>query len=492
MELKLRTDFTKRSRYICLAILTLLLSLLFFYQVTTSFRMSITEYNYDGDFGRDLLRMTEIMHGKFTLIGPQLSFSGIHTAPYVFYLFVPILWASGYQYQAVVYANALLFLIGCIGLYIYLTRQGSSRFWFLGLLWLASSPSLLLAARSPGNAFTYLIFMICLFAFLWTSPKLSKLSSLLCGVVSGIILNFHPVTILIVPTTTFIQFFKQNLKQKGKDQKKTILLLGFFVLGCMMTFTPVLLFDMRHGFLITKKLMQTSSYQDFFSGSGTHIAASGNSIMTMNSRFKSTIIFTPLGLSILLAFIIFSHREKKRWVPLYMVAILSLLALSFSGKGAVHYFVPIFIYIELLTIFALQSSRFRMPIIVGLLVIQTVFFFPKQLYTPARNVAGLEQNFSQLLGSQMLPNAPINVVLFNDQPLSKVGYEYRFLLEKNNYIVPDEFSYASSPYLLMISEHGQLDWQHEQSWELSQFGNKQLIRTQEIGNFSYYLFSKQN
>ena len=84
----------------------------------------------------------------------------------------------------------------------------------------------------------------------------------------------------------------------------------------------------------------------------------------------------------------------------------------------------------------------------------------------------------------------MNVILLNQTHLSKVGYEYRFLLKKNKYDIDDEYSYVKSKRLLLVSEMGDIDWEKETSWEFEQFGDKTLINTYKITPFTYYLFKK--
>ena len=78
--------------------LVVIMFFIFFYNLFYSFRME-PNYNYDSDFGRDLLRMYEILNGKPTLIGPQLSVAGLHMAPYSYYIFAPFLFMGGYDYK---------------------------------------------------------------------------------------------------------------------------------------------------------------------------------------------------------------------------------------------------------------------------------------------------------------------------------------------------------------------------------------------------------
>ena len=177
--------------------LFLFLSGIFFFKITTSYRMPAS-YNYDSDFGRDLLMMYRINQGKHILIGPQLSFAGVHLGSYPFYLFAPFLRMGNYAYQSVVMANALFFTIGFILLFFYLSQKLGIGYSMLSVLWLSTTPYIILAARSPGNAFSYLIFLVWYFIALYSIQRFSYMRSILLGIFGGVIVHFHPISFFAV------------------------------------------------------------------------------------------------------------------------------------------------------------------------------------------------------------------------------------------------------------------------------------------------------
>ena len=133
------------KKYLYLVLITLISSVFFLLRIESSFRMP-PSYNNDSDFGRDLLRMYEILHGKLTLIGPQLSFAGLHMAPYSFYIFAPFLLLANYDHRILFYVNGFVFLLGFIALFIFLKKKWGKNFAFLSVLWLLTTPYLILSA----------------------------------------------------------------------------------------------------------------------------------------------------------------------------------------------------------------------------------------------------------------------------------------------------------------------------------------------------------
>lgn len=410
--------------------LTLLVAgFLFFYKVDVGFRMS-PYYNYDSDFGRDLLKMTEILHGKQTLIGPQLSFAGLRLAPYQFYFFAPFLWLGRFNYRSVVFANAGFFMLGFFWLFFVLRKKIGDFYTLLSILWLISTPYIILTARSPGNGFSYVILLLLIVFLHFFYKSFSLKQHFLFGFIEGIIINSHPLSSLIVVPLHLLKL------KKAKD-------FFVFVFGLLITFLSVFIFDFRHGFVITKF---------FFNGS----QKSFSTVLTQFFNFGSFL--------------------RGYTADPY--------------QGAIHYYFPFLVFFQVVIIFLIRKSRFRLLLLALLLGIN-ILLFPFRFFHQARNLGEVESRFNKIISQDFMPKKDLNVVLINDTPISKVGYEYRFLLLKNDYQIDDEYSYYNSKYLLMISEMGDLNWQKEKSWEIDQFGEKKLVKKLFSDDYYYYFFVKK-
>ena len=406
----------------------LIAGFLFFYKVDVGFRMS-PYYNYDSDFGRDLLKMTEILHGKQTLIGPQLSFAGLRLAPYQFYFFAPFLWLGRFDYRSVVFANAGLFVLGFFLLFFMSRKKIGNFYSLLSILWLISTPYIILTARSPGNGFSYVILLLLIVFLHFFYKSFSLKQHFLFGFIEGIIINSHPLSSLIVVPLHLLKL------KKAKD-------FFVFAFGLLITFLSVFIFDLRHGFVITKFFLN-GGQKNFF--------------------------------TVLTQFLNFSSFLKGYTADPY--------------QGAIHYYFPFLVFFQVVIIFLIRKSRFRFLLLAFLLGIN-ILLFPFRFYHQARNLGEVESRLNKIISQDFLPKKDLNVVLINDTPISKVGYEYRYLLLKNNFILDDEYSYNDSKYLLIISEKGEIDWNSEKSWELEQFGQKKLIKKIVVAGYCYYLFKK--
>ena len=55
-----------------------------------------------------------------------------------------------------------------------------------------------------------------------------------------------------------------------------------------------------------------------------------------------------------------------------------------------------------------------------------------------------------------------------------------------------EQEYSISERLLVVSEEGELDFRSLKTWELDQFGPKQMISSNSAGETIFYLFKKSD
>ncbi len=473
------------KKHLFLALIVLVSVAFFFFMVSTSFRMP-PSYNYDSDFGRDLLRMYEILHGKLTLIGPQLSFAGLHMAPYSFYFFAPFLFLANFDHRALFYVNGSVFIIGFVMLFLFLKKNWGKNYAFLSVLWLLTTPYIILSARTPGNAFSYPPLFILVLLILFYKNKVSNKQHFLIGLLEGVIINFHPVNLLILAPLHLGKIIFLSKDTVGEKIKSGFLAL----LGVGASFSPVALFELKHNFVITKSLLNPTHYLQYF-GSGK--VGSSSLIQTLNEMHGTTSSLIPFSMFGLLAVnvLLFTKIKRDRKNTLFfVVGTLNVSFLVLLKQGAVHYFLPTLLLLQLFLLIQAHEFRFKYAFLVMLIGLN-LLFFPLRLYQPSRNLTQVESNFNTVAQSDFLPRENINVILINETHLSKVGYEYRYLLKKYSYDVDDEYSYSLSQYLLVIDEGGAVkDFNNEKSWEFDQFGDKKLVGSKKVNRTTYFLFKK--
>ncbi len=440
------------------------------------------EYNYDSDFGRDLWMTEKITQGKLTLVGPQFSFSGLRLAPYHFYAFAPVLMVFN-SYKAVVYANGLLFIAALLAVFMLMYKTYGRLYSFLSVIWIATTAYIILAARSPGNAFTYLAFYLVYFTAFFVAKNRGTWVTFFLGILGGVIVNYHPVSILAV----LIPFFVKEIFVRDRFIKYIILSVILFFTGFLTTFIPVVLFELKHGFVILTSFFGPKQ-AEFLSGDYLKSIGSIPHMIYLNELSHPWIPITALGLFTIIAAAYYNKKkvEKKGWFA--AVIIISVFHLIF-GRDISHYFFPTLLFLQLTAVFFIKDVR-NSKIFITILIAVNLAFFPLRFYAKARNLGQVENNFNLAREKIVLPQTGTNTLLVNKTHLSAPGYEYRYLLTKNGYLVDDEYSYNSSGFLLLVSELGDVDWQNAKNWEMSEFGEKRLVGKTKVKDTFYYLFEK--
>src|SRR3989344_9057135 len=198
------------------------------YHLTSSFI-------FHPDFARDLFDITRISQGKFMLIGPKLTFGGIYSGPYYYYLFVPILLLSQYNIDAVLFFNTFLFSLS-LGFFFYKVSTKQS---FLASILATSaflfSPLFLIASRNPSNAFTYIPFLLILMTIIYFDDIQKPKQILFLGIGAGIIATFHLVSI------SALFFISILFLYKLKKRKHYFPYIGGFIVS----FAPLFLFELK-------------------------------------------------------------------------------------------------------------------------------------------------------------------------------------------------------------------------------------------------------
>src|SRR3990167_6447402 len=174
----------KISRSFFIFIIILFSFFLYSYRLTSA-------YYFDSDMARDLNEILDLTQGKFKLLGPSSSFGGLYTGPYYYYLFTPILLLTRFNLDSILLLNAFFFSLA-LGYFFYQVYAKHDLFKAaLSTTCLVLFPLLIFAARNPGNAFTYLPFLLFFLTCLVFADYEKKSVLFSLGILAGVILNFH-------------------------------------------------------------------------------------------------------------------------------------------------------------------------------------------------------------------------------------------------------------------------------------------------------------
>lgn len=203
------------------------------------------------DVGRDLAVGNEIIEShKLLLIGPTSGLQGLFYGPWWYYFLVPFLFLSHGDPKSIVLVMAASgILSGILGFFLGKKIGGA----FLGFLigsFILLAPSLVGITSQiwhPNLAPFLVIILLYLFFSISTQERKKEYGHFFFGIVCGFLLEtevtFAVLTIIAFAITYFLQIKKISFR-----------LMTVTVLGLVIILSPRILFEFRHGFLMTKNV----------------------------------------------------------------------------------------------------------------------------------------------------------------------------------------------------------------------------------------------
>ncbi|QQG44111.1 MAG: hypothetical protein HYW86_04595 [Candidatus Roizmanbacteria bacterium] len=440
--------------------------LIFSYKLPSSFV-------FNPDFARDLYDILKITQGKITLIGPKLTFGGIYSGPFYYYLFTPILYITNLNINALLYFNAFLFAAAIGYLFKKISAILSLRKSVLVSLVFVFLPFYLSASRNPSNAFSYLPFLMILLTYIFFTEIKTKKQLFFIGIGFGIIATFHLVNLLIVPFVTLFIFYL--LKHKR--------IIVYFFIGLFAPFSYFILFEIKHNFIMLKNTFIDKSYLYWVNNKNIPGGLTGkkniiDNIFFLSSQIKELILINPLLMILLGSAIVLIKKNMKKERILVICSLLSLLllVLTLRYQFISHYLFSVTFFIFFVFIFVLIKSKLTLVLIPILLF--EIIYFPKSYYQPTwRSVQTYEKAAQALIQNNIIKKEDsFNVIqITNPDLLSPNGFEYRFFLRKAGFIPNLEFEYKKSQVLYIFSEIPNFNINNLDSWEAKEFGKEKFI-----------------
>ncbi|MDP2585274.1 MAG: glycosyltransferase family 39 protein [Candidatus Levybacteria bacterium] len=205
-------------------------------------------YIFGFDQGRDYLAVKSIVvDHKPTLIGSEVGagaagLSGIFQGPLYYYsLSIPFLLTKGDPYSGVV----LMFLISSLSVvfsYIFGKKALGTIGGLSTALLFALSPMFIAQARFTWNSNPSTLFILLAFYFTYLGMKKKNKYIFLSSFFAGFVYNFQFAVSIPLSISIFLYYI---FIIKLKEIKKYLILFSGFIFA----FLPMLLFELRHGFM---------------------------------------------------------------------------------------------------------------------------------------------------------------------------------------------------------------------------------------------------
>lgn len=477
------------SRKLLLTVtLTITLFAIYSYKLPQSFL-------FTSDFGRDMYQSGRIAQGELVLIGSKMNLGGYFVGPYLYYFLAIPLFISGFDINFVLYFHALIFA-GAVGFFFWsASRKIHPAKAFLASFSIGILPIYIQSARYPSNGYTFLPFLLILFTWvLFLGFKDRRFSTAVAGILAGIIFNIHPTTIF---ATGFIFFY---LLLFLKEKKLLFLFLG----GFLITFLPILFFEFRHNFVMTRDTFINNSYRSFTQDSNTpqfwlHKNPIISSFLFFSGKFKQWVLLSPIFyFGAVLAATAWKMKGKSNKLDLFLLIssilsfILSIIILRFHFEE--HYFFSTLFFVVFATVIVLIRSRLWF-LLLAIIFIE-IILFPKPLYNQSkRSFSSIEQSVKFSIDQNLVTKEePFNLIQITDAyGLVPIGYEYRFFFRKYGLYPISEYDYKEAKKLIIFSETPFYDIDRFKMWATEEFGREYFSKRKvyHSGPITIYLISRE-
>lgn len=444
---------------------------LVFLSIVLSFRL-FQSFNFHPDFARDAYDILTIIQGKMTLIGPKLSFGGIYSGPYYYYLLAPIFFLTSGNLDSLLAFNLFLFILGTAFFYYLLSRKYGHTMSIFGGLVLGLLPVYVVGARGPWNASTYLPFLLLYLSLIFfVNHENRRLLLALTGFLGGMVASIHLVTLPVLAIGMIYLF--------AVLKRKTDFI--FFLCGFSLAFAPLLLFEAKHGFVMTKNTFLVGSYKSFMDNANIPNAESGKAnpfqnLLFLGDKIKEQLALSPFVYLAVMAWFFGKSKFRERYLSIASFAIMVFFAVVLRYQFGNHYLFPVSLFVVFSLVSVLLSLKHQW--ILGLVIFVELLGFPFNSYKPATRLASTYEKRVDFAVEKGLvrEGESFNIIQVSKDYLGyiPIGHEYRFFLRKKQLIPRNEFEYSQSDKLLIFSEVQKFDLSTLDSWEMREFGKENI------------------
>ncbi|OGK18882.1 hypothetical protein A3D80_00990 [Candidatus Roizmanbacteria bacterium RIFCSPHIGHO2_02_FULL_40_13b] len=445
------------------------------------------------DQGRDALIIKDIVTFKhFPLIGAPTSIGQVFLGPAYYYFVAPFLLIYNFNPAGLAYGVAFYMLIGIIACYVLIKREVDVQVALLFSLITAFSAVNITLSRFSWNP--NLLPLSSFFA-LFSLYKLMKDRSVIAGVFFGFFLGlsfqFHYLALFLLPSIGIVYLFFLY-KHKVFKSFRTL----FFVplLSFIVTISPLVFFDLRHGFINSKNFITLFSIQkdvphELFS----------TKFLNVNSAFYSLFFNIPVSISlallisllVLIVYLLISKRKKVSLLIHINFLTFFLFIISFSlvqTPRHIHYFTPIYFSFTLVLAYFLAqiaSMKGKWIVIVSLIL---VLFIYQNVYTlPFFSPAGNGQiKHAQTVAEFMLPkigDKPFNIAVW---PVYFSEDNYVYFLSLAGHTPADRAKVEVTDQMFVLCNEEPCLVLNSPSWNISMFGRAEIDKIWIVEGIKIY------
>ncbi len=339
-------------------------------------------YAFTYDVGRDLLKVQEIViNGDIPLIGQTTGLGGLFYGPWWYYILTPSFVLSQGNPQGVVFFMMIVG-IGAVLASYFLGKLLWGR--MLGIILAAImgfSPVMIGYSNQIWNPNIAPFFVLCIFILLEKLflAKRKFLLYIMLGLLLGLTIDSEILFGILFATGIMIGLLIQY--------RKKLFNLSFFgvFIGLFITFLPRILFEFRHGFIMSKTIITPKENGEGLISLSTFLPEIPNRLITILNQFSETVSLNNFIMGVCVAFlilliIILSFKKIpdacKRLLLFEVIIIFVFIFGTSIFDRAIwgHYIVALPVLYILFVGIALQSL-FKKNMLVGIVVLVLYLLF---------------------------------------------------------------------------------------------------------------------
>jgi hypothetical protein len=299
------------------------------------------------------------------------------------------------------------------------------------------------------------------------------------GFFAGIVMTFDYVAVFLLPFVCIYLFYI------FRQYKKIFV----FLLGFSIALSPLLLFEITHGFIMTKNTFIDGSYLSFLNNanlSGSTSLAKKNLIGRF--IFIAQEIGRQNGFSFYLLLLITMisqvfHKKKDAASVICILAFMSFITLTFILKFqyAQHYVYPVSFFL-LFSVVTLLQKRKQILLLCLILILQIIAFSKSPYSLSPRPYQKFEKVVKIIVQKKFITkNEKVNIIQVRpDTAIASSGHEYRYFFKEAGITLNPVFDYKSANSLLIFSEDPKFELKKLDNWEINEFGKNHKLEIAQI------------
>lgn len=489
------TDFIKRSPIIFATLILILV-------LASYFRLWHLEeaFHFMGDQGRDALIVSRIFTQKdLVFVGPVMSVGNIYLGPFYYYFMLPFLFLSYPSPVGPVYAVALANIVTVLLLFVLGRKLVGDRAALLAAAMMSISVIAIVHSRFSWNPNIIPLFSMLLIASSYFALVKNPKYWIAAAICFGLIVQLHYVTLLSGAAAGLLYLWdllKNRTNKKAFTARMLSGLVGLIVIGLLLS--PLILFDMRHGWLNAKALQSLATDEKNFvqadQSVGTKMGDLGLNVINRSSLilFDKVIgsddalnLFLVVAVLTLSISSLINARRKNQPMAgiatLLVFLLVGILGFSFYEKDMYDHYIAYLLPVTFLVIGYCLDRIIRWNVLGWIIAI--VFFVAFSRYNLPRiefKSGGPTQAELQVtadsIHSRVADNEPYAIVLLSESKDS-YGMNYRYFLNTNPNKKPvDPERNGEAQKLFIINEERVTDSPEDSEiYEIVTFGETEPV-----------------